>query len=106
MLIPFFVLYLTKMKLIVGLGNPGEKYKHTRHNFGFMVVERFLKDLTSVQETVWSNSAKVKSDVALLDWQGAHSKSSGQEKLILAKPKTYMNNSGMAVSLLAAFYKV
>lgn len=82
------------MKLIVGLGNPGEKYEHTRHNFGFMVVERLLKDLTSLGQTVWSNSARVKSEIAVL------------EGLILAKPKTYMNNSGMAVSLLASFYKI
>lgn len=84
--------------MIVGLGNPGEKYEHTRHNFGFMVVERFLKDLASVGNTVWSTNEKVKSEIALLEWKG--------DKLIIAKPKTYMNNSGMAVSLLASYYKV
>ncbi len=99
------------MKLIIGLGNPGEKYEHTRHNFGFMVVEQFLKDFESVDKTVWSNSAKVKSDIALIDWK-SRSASSGQakkslpERVILAKPKTYMNNSGMAVGLLVSFYKV
>lgn len=91
------------MKLLVGLGNPGEKYTHTRHNFGFMVVEQFLKDFESLANTVWSASEKVKSDVALIDWQP---KSGISERVILAKPKTYMNNSGMAVSLLTAFYKV
>lgn len=91
------------MKLIVGLGNPGDKYIHTRHNLGFMVVEQFLKDFETLDNTVWSASEKVKSDVALIDWQP---KLGNLERVILAKPKTYMNNSGMAVSLLASFYKV
>jgi len=91
------------MKLIVGLGNPGDKYTHTRHNFGFMVVEQFLKDYKSLRDTVWSLSSKVKSDVALIDWKP---KVGPLEKIILAKPKTYMNNSGMAVSLLSSYYKV
>jgi peptidyl-tRNA hydrolase, PTH1 family len=91
------------MKLIVGLGNPGEKYEHTRHNFGFMVVEQFLKDFETLDNTVWSLNDKVKSDIALIDWQP---KTGTLERVILAKPKTYMNNSGMAVSLLASFYKV
>jgi len=91
------------MKLIVGLGNPGEKYENTRHNFGFMVVEKFLKDYESLANTVWSFNDKLKSDLVLLDWQPKVGKA---EKVILAKPRTYMNNSGMAVSLLASYYKV
>lgn len=91
------------MKLIVGLGNPGEKYELTRHNLGFMVAERFLKDFESVDNTVWTLSEKVKSDIALIDWQP---KAGSEERVILAKPRTFMNNSGMAVSLLASYYKV
>lgn len=91
------------MKLIVGLGNPGEKYIHTRHNFGFMVVEQFLKDFETLDNTVWTASEKVKSDVALIDWKP---KVGPLERVVLAKPKTYMNNSGMAVSLLTSFYKI
>lgn len=83
------------MKLIVGLGNPGEKYEHTRHNFGFWAVDQLLKDTTSADKSVWSNSDKVKSEIAKLD-----------DVAILAKPVTYMNNSGMAVSLLASYYKI
>lgn len=94
---------IVSMKLIVGLGNPGEKYIHTRHNFGFMVVEQFLKDFESLQNTIWSLNEKLKSDIALIDWKPKVGK---QERIILAKPKTYMNNSGMAVALLASFYKV
>ncbi|HZE87192.1 MAG TPA: aminoacyl-tRNA hydrolase [Methylomirabilota bacterium] len=91
------------MKLLVGLGNPGEKYENTRHNFGFMVIEQFLKDFESLKNTVWFLNEKVKSDIALIDWKP---KVGPEERLILAKPKTYMNNSGMAVSLLASYYKI
>ncbi len=91
------------MKLIVGLGNPGEKYEKTRHNLGFTVLESFLKDFESAKNTVWENPGKFKSDIAQLEWQPRQ----GQlQKVILAKPKTYMNNSGMAVSLISSFYKI
>lgn len=86
------------MKLLIGLGNPGEKYEQTRHNLGFQVIEKFLKDVSSAKNTVWALAEKVKSDIAVVTYQ--------DEKVILAKPKTYMNNSGMAVSLLSSFYKV
>lgn len=91
------------MKLIVGLGNPGTKYEKTRHNVGFMVVEQFLKDVEPVEDTVWENNIKLKSDIAKIDWQP---KQRDLETVILAKPKTFMNNSGMAVRLIADFYKI
>lgn len=87
------------MKLIVGLGNPGEKYAKTRHNLGFMVVEQFLKDIEPISQTVWQNDSKLKSDVAQFDWQPKHGQA---EKVILAKPLTYMNNSGLAVKVLSS----
>lgn len=91
------------MKLIVGLGNPGEKYEKTRHNLGFMVAENFLKDFETVEKTTWENSKKFKSDIAQIEWQPHHG---SLEKVILAKPQTYMNNSGLAVSLLTTYYKI
>lgn len=91
------------MKLIVGLGNPGDKYVSARHNLGFMVVERFLKDFEPVKDTVWEDNKRVKSDIAIFEWQP---KKGVSEKIILAKPKTYMNNSGMAVSLIAQYHKI
>lgn len=96
------------MKLIVGLGNPGEKYEKTRHNLGFMVLEQFLKDFEPKIDTKWIDSKKFKSDIAEIEWN-RRSANSGQaimEKVMLVKPKTYMNNSGMAVSLIAKFYKI
>lgn len=98
------------MKLIVGLGNPGTKYEKTRHNLGFMVLERFLKDFEPVQKTVWENNEKFKSDIVRLDWQRRSSRSSsGQarlEKVILVKPKTYMNNSGLAAKLIISYWRL
>lgn len=91
------------MILIVGLGNPGEKYDATRHNLGFMVVDHVLKNFEPVQKGDWENSPKFKSEIVQIEWQP---KTGNLQKVILAKPKTYMNNSGMAVALIASFYKV
>lgn len=91
------------MKLIVGLGNPGDKYEKTKHNLGFMVLDNFLKDFEPVAKTSWDDSSKFKSSIIQIEWQPTEGK---LEKVILAKPKTYMNNSGMAVGLIASFYKV
>ena len=91
------------MKLIVGLGNPGEKYEATRHNLGFMIAERFLKNFMLAGSTSWENSNKFKSDIVQIEWQPKHG---GLEKVLLAKPKTYMNNSGLAVKIIADFYKI
>jgi len=91
------------MKLIVGLGNPGEKYQDTRHNIGFMVLEHFLKHASSVKDTIWHDEPKFKSDIAMLDWQP---KEGELQKVILARPKTFMNNSGMAIALIASYYHI
>jgi PTH1 family peptidyl-tRNA hydrolase len=93
------------MKLIVGLGNPGEKYERTRHNMGFMVIEALFKQLTPVAKAIWDDNKKFKADIAELTWQPQkdHKKA---EKIILVKPKTFMNNSGMAVSAIVRFYKI
>lgn len=77
------------MKLIVGLGNPGAKYKITRHNVGFMLADILAKDL----DLDWHQMKALKSEVAVLD-----------KNLIIAKPQTSMNNSGLAVGLLVRKY--
>jgi len=91
------------MKIIVGLGNPGVAYEKTRHNIGFMLAEQFLKAVELEKETEWTDSKKFKSDIAEIDWDDGKRK---VEKVILVKPKTFMNNSGMAVGLLVNFYKL
>lgn len=91
------------MKLIVGLGNPGEKYEGTRHNLGFLVLDRLLKDTESVEKSVWQTEKKFKSDIVQLRFKD---KTGQEEQILLVKPNTYMNNSGMAVSLVTSFYKL
>jgi PTH1 family peptidyl-tRNA hydrolase len=81
------------MYLIVGLGNPGNKYALTRHNVGFMTVDSFH---TSVQGPAWSNEHQALVSKFKLDGQ----------QIILAKPQTFMNNSGQAVRALVDYYKV
>ena len=97
------------MKIIVGLGNPGEKYERTRHNLGFLIVEKFLKDFENVVKTVWEDNKKFKSEISELEWSfGSAQDKHGKrvEKVILVKPKTYMNNSGLAVSLISQYFNI
>jgi len=80
------------MRLIVGLGNPGEKYQNTRHNLGFWVVEALAKKWG----LVWKSDKKTNSLKAR--------KSGAGLEVILAKPLTSMNASGEAVQKLMQFY--
>jgi len=88
-----------KMNLIIGLGNPGTKYKKTRHNIGFMVIDELF--------SIWQKEygfEKFKMNKKL-----AAEISTGKldnNKIILAKPQTFMNNSGQAVQLLKKYYKI
>lgn len=79
--------------LIVGLGNPGPKYHNNRHNVGFMVADA-LGDRANIPIRRFEFRALIGKG----DYAGA--------RLILAKPQTYMNNSGQAVSALVNFYKI
>ena len=81
------------MKLIVGLGNPGKKYDNTRHNIGFVIVDEIAKSLN-----ILSYKEKFNSYVADTIVNG--------EKVILAKPLTYMNLSGEAVRKIIDFYNI
>src|SRR5882672_361272 len=90
------------MKLIVGLGNPGEKYESTRHNLGFVVVDHLLKELGPSKVT-WEKSSKLKSEIATIVFS---TKEGDERKALLVKPQTYMNDSGLAVKLVMDFYKI
>lgn len=81
------------MKLVVGLGNPGEKYENTRHNVGWRVIDTLLtKEVDSSELSIGRDLARV-------------NKSTSSEILYM-KPLTFMNESGKAVSEVANFYKI
>jgi len=79
--------------LIVGLGNPGREYKDNRHNVGFMLIDRL-----SVRLNARMSRVQAKALVGSVNHEG--------NKIILAKPQTYMNLSGQSIQGLARFYKL
>ena len=79
--------------LIVGLGNPGRKFEHNRHNVGFMLLNRL-----SIKLGESFGKVEAKALISKTTYKG--------ERVILIKPQTYMNDSGMSVSSLARFYRV
>ena len=83
------------MILVVGLGNPGEKYSQTRHNVGFMVVDNFLKKKTALQDSNWELNKKFNCWLAKVG-----------EETVLAKPMSFMNASGEVVKKLLDFFKI
>lgn len=79
--------------MIVGLGNPGPAYRHTRHNFGFLVIDELADALT-----IQVKRLKFKAMIG----EGRF----GESKVVLAKPLTFMNESGRAVAPLLRFFKL
>jgi peptidyl-tRNA hydrolase, PTH1 family len=94
------------MKIIVGLGNPGEKYENTRHNLGFMALDKFLKEYSLAGQDNWKKDVKFKCEIAEIEWQRQNRSKNNLEKVLLVKPITYMNLSGSAVLAIASFYKI
>ncbi len=78
------------MKLVVGLGNPGEKYARTRHNVGFIIVDA----IANYVNLTWSFEKKFDAYIAKTD------------DFILTKPITFMNSSGNSVSAISSFFKI
>lgn len=83
----------TSPYIFTGLGNPGRQYKQTRHNIGFMVLDRLAERLG-----VSFSRVSMRSLIVDTRFEGI--------RLVLAKPQTYMNDSGAAVGSLVRFYKV
>jgi PTH1 family peptidyl-tRNA hydrolase len=79
--------------LIAGLGNPGRHYKNNRHNVGFLFIDRLASNLNAT-----INRMESKALIAKSDYQN--------QRLIIAKPQTFMNLSGQSVGSLARFYKI
>jgi PTH1 family peptidyl-tRNA hydrolase len=82
------------MKIIVGLGNPGEKYKNTRHNLGFVFVDKLASKLDPKEKFVLNS--KIKAEILETNVN--------QEKVIMIKPQTFMNSSGIAVKLAINYF--
>jgi len=82
------------MIIIVGLGNPGEKYEKTRHNVGFMFLDKIAEKFNFSE---FAFSKKFHSQLSEGEIAG--------QKIMLAKPQTFMNESGIAVETLVGYYK-
>ena len=82
-----------KIKLIVGLGNPGARYAKSRHNIGFLIVERFARAHAL-------DFARKRFNAQIAEG------TLGEQRILLCKPQTFMNSSGEAAGKLFAFYKV
>lgn len=81
------------MHLVLGLGNPGQRYAQTRHNVGFLVVDRLAERLGAA-----CDRKQLGSQVGAV--------SVGGQSVVLAKPQTFMNRSGQAAASLSGYYKV
>lgn len=78
------------MFLIAGLGNPGDKYKNTRHNIGFMVIDKIAKSLSLTK----INKSNFQAEVFK------------SQNLLLVKPQTFMNESGQSIIAIADYYNI
>lgn len=90
------------MKLIVGLGNPGLRYENTKHNVGFRVIDALYDKFLSTTSADLSNTKRAASICRSLIFQTDRN----DLPIILAKPMTYMNNSGLAVSALISRFDI
>ncbi len=92
---PLYSLGAHKTILVIGLGNPGKDYRGTRHNIGFAVLDEFAKknDFPG-----WMAKKDLKAEVSVANL--------GQNRVVLAKPATFMNNSGEAAQAVQRFYRI
>lgn len=92
---PLYTIGSNKTILIVGLGNPGKEYRGTRHNIGFEVLDEFAakNDFPG-----WTAKKDLKCELSIQNL--------GENRVVLCKPATFMNNSGQAVQAAQRFYRV
>lgn len=93
--VQFYTLGQTKTVLVVGLGNIGKEYDHTRHNIGFDCIDAFVQ---AHEFQPWLEKKDLKCHLA--------SATLGETRTIVIKPTTFMNKSGEAVQAVAHFYKI
>ncbi len=92
---PFGILERENMvKMIVGLGNPGSKYEKTKHNIGFMAIDKIVNNL----DVTFTEDKNFKAQIG--------STFINHEKVYFVKPTTFMNNSGIAVKALLTYYNI
>ena len=89
-----------KIRMVAGLGNPGEEYAETRHNAGFKAIDELARQ---AGVTYWKNQAGA--EVAIIHVNDAEAVG-GKREVVLIKPQSYMNTSGGPISKLCAQYKV
>jgi PTH1 family peptidyl-tRNA hydrolase len=90
------------MKVIFGLGNPGDKYEGTRHNAGFMFVDK-LHDFfgwdTALNVSDWENNKKVQAEISKIRF-------SSEIRVLLVKPLTFMNKTGIAARKIVSWFNL
>ena len=94
--VQFYTVGLNKTVLIVGLGNPGGEYDLTRHNVGFLAVDRFVAKNSEMEGWIEKKDLKCAVSTGRL----------GETKVYVIKPTTFMNLSGEAVQAFSNFYKI
>jgi len=93
--VPLYTVGSNKTILIIGLGNPGKKYDGTRHNIGFATLDYFA---ATNDFPAWINKKDLRCELSVNNL--------GENRVILAKPTTFMNNSGEAAQAVQHFYRV
>lgn len=84
---------MERVRVILGLGNPGDEYRNTRHNVGFLALDQIASALNSP----WVWERRFQADTSLVDLSG--------HPVLLVKPRTFVNRSGETASLLARYYR-
>jgi peptidyl-tRNA hydrolase, PTH1 family len=92
---PFYTLGANKTILVIGLGNPGKEYAGSRHNIGFEVLDEFA---AKNGFPGWVSKKDLKCELAIANL--------GENRVVLCKPSTFMNNSGEAAQAVQGFYRV
>lgn len=92
----YYTVGLNKTVLLVGLGNPGDKYKMTRHNAGFLCLDEFVSKTEGMEGWIDKKNLKCQLSTGKI----------GDARVLAMKPSTFMNLSGEAVKAMLDFYKI
>jgi len=100
---------MNKIKLIIGLGNPGKEYEHTRHNSGFLFVNELVRQLDiknfKYKKEMFSEIAEAEFPISNFQFSKKFKIQNSKFKILLAKPQMFMNESGKAVATLIKLHK-